>query len=67
MIELSGNFTLIIGVGMIGNSNYVGTSLSRLIQEVKSKEENYSNSSNIYINIDQNDRTAHWFGHSLIK
>ena len=27
----------LIGIGMIGNSNYIGTSLNRSIQEVKSK------------------------------
>ena len=38
MIELNVNYTLLIGIGMIGNSNYIGTSLSELIQEVQSKE-----------------------------
>ena len=36
--EIKKNYTLLIGIGMIGNSNYTETSLSGLIQEVKSKE-----------------------------
>ena len=28
----------LIGIGMIGDSNYIGTSLNGSIQEVKSKE-----------------------------
>ena len=35
MIKLNGNYTLIIGIGIIGGSNYTGTSLGELIQEVK--------------------------------
>ena len=35
MIELNWNYTLIIGIGIIGNSNYNGTSLGELIQELK--------------------------------
>ena len=51
---------------MIGNSNYIGTSLSELIQEVKSKEKTYSDSSKkSYINKDL--RTDHWVVHSLLK
>ena len=38
MIKLKRNYTLLIGIRMIGNSNYIVTSLSGLIQEVKSKE-----------------------------
>ena len=30
----------LIGIGMIGNSNYVGTSMNGSIQEVKSKGKN---------------------------
>ena len=30
----------LIGIGMIGNSNYIGTSLNESIQEVKSKGKN---------------------------
>ena len=37
MIELNINYTILIGIGMIGNSNYIGTSLSGLIQEGKLK------------------------------
>ena len=37
MIKLKKNYTKLIGMGMIGNSNYIRTSFSGLIQEVKSK------------------------------
>ena len=66
MIKLNGNYTLLIAIVMIGNSNYIGTSLSGLIQEVKSNEKLYSTSSKIYY-IDQGDRMDHWVGHSLLK
>ena len=45
MIKLDVNYTLIIGIVMIVNSNYIGTSLSGLIREVKSKGKNHSTSS----------------------
>ena len=35
MIKLKANFTLIIVIGMIVDSNYIGTILSGLIQELK--------------------------------
>ena len=35
MMKINGNYTLLIGIGMIGNSNYIQKSLSGLIQEVK--------------------------------
>ena len=38
MIKLNINITLLIVIGMIVNSNYIGTSLGGLIQEVESKE-----------------------------
>ena len=38
MMKLNRNYTLLIGIGIIGNSNYIGTSLSGLIQEVKPKK-----------------------------
>ena len=40
MIKLNVNYTLLIGIVIIGDSNYIGTSLSGLIQEVKLKEKN---------------------------
>ena len=36
--EIIKNYTKLISGGMIGNSNYIGTSLNVLIQEVKLKE-----------------------------
>ena len=32
------NYTLLIGIGIIGNSNYIRTSLSGLLQEVQFKK-----------------------------
>ena len=34
------NYTLLIGIGMTGNSNHIGTILSGLIQELNSEENN---------------------------
>ena len=62
MKKLKRNYTLLIGIGMVGNSNYIGTILSGLIQEVKSKEKPYSVYSKRYY-INQYLRTAHWVGH----
>ena len=57
----------LISGGMIGNSDYIGTSLNWLIQEVKLKRNKpYSDSSNkFYLN--KNDRKYHWVGHSSLK
>ena len=38
MIKLNVNYTLIIGIVMIGYSNYIGTRLSGLILDLNSKE-----------------------------
>ena len=38
MIKLNGKYTFLIGIEMVGRFNYIGTSLSGLIQEVKLKE-----------------------------
>ena len=38
MIKLDGNYTLIIGIEIIGNSNYIRTILSGFILEEKEKE-----------------------------
>ena len=40
MIKLNVKYTLLIVIGMIVDSSYIGTILSGLIQEVKSKEKN---------------------------
>ena len=51
---------------MFGNLNYIGTSLSGLTQEVKSKGKNYSVSSKrFYINEDI--IVAHWVGYSVLQ
>ena len=42
MIKINRRYTLIMGIGMIGNPNYTGTSLSGLIKELKPKEKPYS-------------------------
>ena len=56
----------VISGGMIGNSNYIATSLNGLIQEVKLKVKNlFSLFKNIYIN--KNDITSHWVVHSDLK
>ena len=34
MTKLKGNYTLLIGIGVIENFNYIGTNLSALTQEV---------------------------------
>ena len=36
--EIKYIYMKLTGIGIIGNSNYIGTSMSRSIQEVKSKE-----------------------------
>ena len=56
----------LIGIGMIGNSDYIGTSLGESILEVKKKK------ATLFIffketYIDKDLRTAHWVGHSVIK
>ena len=38
--EIKKNYMKLIGIGMIVNSNYIGTSLNASIQELKSKGEN---------------------------
>ena len=66
MIKLNVKYTLLIGIGIVEDSDYIGTSLSRIIQEVKSEYKPYSTSSKKYY-IDQYGRTAHWVGHLLLK
>ena len=51
------NFMNLIGGGMIGDSNYIGTCLNRLIQNQPLKK--------FYIN--NNDRTAQFVGHFKLK
>ena len=43
MIKLNVKYTLLIVIGMVVDSNYIGTILSGLIQEVKSKEKTLFN------------------------
>ena len=51
---------------MIGNSNYIGTSLNGWIQKLSSKVINpIQFFKNNYLN--KNDRTTHWVGHSKLK
>ena len=40
IIKFKRNYTKLIGIGMIVNSNYIVTILSELIKEVNSKENN---------------------------
>ena len=48
--------------GIIGNSNYIGTILNGLIQEVKKSKKNpFQLLTKKYIN--KGDRTSHWVGH----
>ena len=66
MIKSKGNYTILIGIVIIGDPNYIGTSLSGLTREVNCKKKPYSNySKKSYI--EQNDRTVYWFGHSPLK
>ena len=65
MIKLKRNYTLLIGIGMIGDSNYIGIILSGLIQEVKQKKKPIQFFQFFIIN--KYIRTAHWVGHSLLK
>ena len=51
----------LLGGGMIGNYNYIGTSFNGLIQEVESKGKPFSDSSKNYIS--KGDRTSRWVGH----
>ena len=63
-MKLNKNIQL-IGIGMIGDSNYIGTSLNGSIQEVESKGKNNAVSLKNYIN--KGDRTSHQVGHSKLK
>ena len=65
-MKLKINYKNIIGLGIIGDYNYIGTILSGLIQDVKPKEKIlFSFFKDVFINKDL--RTAHWVGHSLLK
>ena len=48
MIKQKINYKRLTGIGRIGNYNFIGTSLSGLTQELKSKEGTHSFSSNIF-------------------
>ena len=51
---------------MIGNSNYIGTCLNRLIRNQNPKELNPFQFLQKKIYINNNDGTAHFFGHSKL-
>ena len=57
----------LIDIGIIGDSNYIGTRLNGSIQEVKSKVKKPIQflQKNGYIN--KCDRTSYWVGHSKLK
>ena len=56
----------LIGGGMIGNYNYIGTCMNGLIQNQPPKELNpFQFLQKLYIN--NKDRTAHFVGHSKLK
>ena len=55
----------LISVGIIVNTNYVGTILNGLIQEVKLKGINLFSFSFFYVN--KGDRTSHWVGYLDLK
>ena len=66
MIIFKINFMNLIGGGMIGNSNCIGTILNGLIPNQPPKELNlFKFLQKFYIN--KNDRTAHFVGHSKLK
>ena len=64
--EIKKHYMKLIENVIIGNSNYIGTSLNRLILEVKSKGENSFQSLQFFY-INKNDRTSKWVGHSDLK
>ena len=51
---------------MIGNSNYIGTCLNGLIQNQELNELKLLSVSSNKFYINNNDRTAHFFGHSKL-
>ena len=59
------SFNLICG-GMIGNSNYIGTCLNGLIRNQHPKELKPFQFLQKKFYINNNDRTAHFFGHSKL-
>ena len=58
---------MLILIGIIVNSNYIRTRLSGLIQEVKSRVKNPIQILQNKINTDQDYRTTHWVGRSLLN
>ena len=56
----------LIGGGMIGDSNSIGTRLNGLIQELKPEGKRPFQFLQIFY-INKGDRTSHWFGHSKLK
>ena len=67
MILLKTNFFNLIGGGMIGNSNYIGTCLNGLIQNQPPKIVKPFSVSSKKLYINNNDRTAHFVGHYKLK
>ena len=57
------NYMKLIGIGMIVNSNYIGTSLNGSIQEVKQKGKKPYPVSSKMVYINKGDRMHHWVGH----
>ena len=57
----------LISGGMIGNSNYIGTSLNGLIQEVKPNGMKPFQFLQINFNLNKVDIKSHWVGHSKLK
>ena len=56
----------LIGIGIVGNSNYIGRGLNGSIQEVKSKGENPIKFLQFFY-INKGDRKSHRVGHSDLK
>ena len=67
MMKLNQNCMMLIGGGMIGNSNYIGTCLNGLPTSTKNPSKMpYSVSSTKFFK-DKNIKTSHWVGQSELK
>ena len=66
MILLKTKKINLIGGGMIGNSNYIGTCLNGMIQNQPPKELNPFQFLQKRFYINNNDITAHFVGHSKL-
>ena len=67
MILFKTNFMNLIGGGMIGNSNYIGTCLNGLIQNQPPKRVKPFSVSSKKFYINNNYRTDNFVGHSQLK